>query len=96
MKWCQSMEYRTSDTAFAAYLQVKNLLKFLRLEPDPSRTPVIFQLVFHDPDEKGPQLEVEYLSGADAPANAYQAKLKTLRRSIELAKAAQARAVRRG
>jgi hypothetical protein len=87
-----AMEFKTSDTAFAAYLQVKSLLKFLRIEPDPVRS----QLVFDDPDDHGPQLEVEYLSGADAPAAAYQAQLKTLRRSIELAKAAQARAVKRG
>jgi hypothetical protein len=86
------MEFKTSDTAFAAYLQVKALLRFLRIEPDPMRA----QLVFDDPTDKGSQLEVEYLSGAEAPAAAYQAQLKTLRRSIELAKAAQARAVTRG
>jgi hypothetical protein len=86
------MEFKTSDTAFAAYLQTKSLLKFLRIEPDPVRS----NLVFDDPQERGPQLEVEYLSGAEAPAAAYQAKLKTLRRSIELAKAAQVKAVRRG
>jgi hypothetical protein len=92
MKWLKSMEFKTSDTAFAAFLQVKSFLKFLRIEPDPMRS----HLVFDDPNERGPQLEVEYLSGAEASAAAYQAQLKTLRRSIELAKAAQARAVTRG
>lgn len=86
------MEYRTSDTAFAAYLQVKSLLKFIRIEPDPQRA----HLVFLDPEGKGPHFEVEYLAGAEAPAAAYQAQLKTLRRSIELAKAVLARGVCRG
>jgi hypothetical protein len=95
------MEFKTTDMPFAAYLQTKSLLKFLRIDPNPE-WPHKAEIVFSDPDDRGRQLEIDFLSGAEVPAIAFQATLKTIRRSIELAKAAssktaiQSKAVRRG
>ncbi len=84
------MEYRTKDSSLAAYLQTTKRLKFLRLEPVSQQV----NIVFDDPHNAGPQIEIEFMSGAECPASEYSSRLKALRRSIQLAQQTAAQALR--
>ncbi len=84
------MEFKTSDSAFAAYLQTSKRLRFLRLEPLSQRV----EIVFDDPNGLGSQVEIEFMSGAECPASEYACRLKSLRKSIMLAQESSAKRIR--
>ena len=76
------MEYTTSRLGFAAYLLASKKLELLRIEPQPSSA----VLVFSDPLQQGPDLELAYTSGeALVSAVSYHSHLRGLRRKIEAA-----------
>jgi hypothetical protein len=80
------MEFRTNRLGFAAYLLASKSLPLLRIE----QSGKIAFLVFSDPDNQGPDLELSFTSGeATVSAAAYHSHLRGLRRKIEGAIATQ-------
>jgi hypothetical protein len=74
------MECRTNRLGFAAYLLASKSLTLLRIERSGSTA----ILVFDDPADQGPDLELSFTSGdATISAVAYHSHLRGLRRKIE-------------
>ena len=80
------MEFTTSRLGLAAYLLASKSLSLLRIEKE-ARNAV---LVFDDPFNHGPDLELSFTSGeATVSAVSYHSHLRGLRRKIESAIATQ-------
>jgi hypothetical protein len=60
--------YRCPHTFFASYLIAANLLRYLHAEMAPNGKDV--ELVFYDPDDRGPDLLRRYNAGAAELVNA--------------------------
>ena len=74
------MEFRTNRLGFAAYLVASKSLPLLRIERQASNA----DLVFDDPLNQGPDLELSFTSGeATVSAVSYHSHLRGLRRKIE-------------
>lgn len=74
------MEFRTNRLGLAAYLVASKSLPLLRIEKEPKNA----VLVFDDPNNRGPELELAFTSGeAVVSAVSYHSHLRGLRRKIE-------------
>lgn len=80
------MEFTTNRLGFAAYLVATKSLPLLRIEKHANNA----VLVFDDPSNQGPDLELSFTSGeATVSAVSYHSHLRGLRRKIESAIATQ-------
>jgi hypothetical protein len=80
------MDFRTNRLGLAAYLVASKSLSLLRIEKQAGNA----VLVFDDPRNQGPDLELSFASGeATVSAASYHAHLRGLRRKIESAIATQ-------
>lgn len=75
--------FSTSNMGLAAYCIASRRLKYVKTignHPNPA------DFVFEDPDNIGPQLELEYINGeTTVVASDFLARIKSLRRSIDIA-----------
>ena len=86
------MQFKTPDMSLSAYLLVTRKLPYLRIEVPAGQRQAF--VCFDDPDGKGPSFETEFLNGAVAPASDFHQKLRYIRRKIDTALSAAARAER--
>jgi hypothetical protein len=74
-------EFRTDSLPFACFLHSTGKLRFLRCEE--ARGNGRLEFVFNDPQSQGDGLNIEFESGAEAPAAAYFDSIRHLRRVMD-------------
>src|SRR5690348_10992026 len=70
----------TSNLPLAAYLLTVNALALREIRPT---NPGSVELVFDDPEGKGPEIECKFLTGATVPALLYSQQFRSLRQTID-------------
>lgn len=74
------MTFLTERLPLAIFLHATERLPFLRCDLSAHTGKIVF--VFFDQDSQGPQVELEFDRGAEAPATAIFASQKFLRRTM--------------
>lgn len=77
-------EFHTDSLPFACYLHSTGKLRFLRCESVSGSGRMFF--IFSDPQSEGEDLNIQFESGAEAPAAAFFDSIRHLRRVMDQSK----------